>query len=88
MRPGRSPETLVNGATVVHERLTHQALMHHARSAVTAIAVAAPWRPIASWATDWHADCPERLAAGFGWGDHGLVFTTQWGGAKSRAKGI
>src|SRR5215831_19134953 len=41
-RPGRSPETLVNEATVVHERLTRQALMHHARSAVTAIAVEQP----------------------------------------------
>ena len=44
MRPGRSPETLVNGATVVHERLTSQTLMHHARSAVTAIAVEQPPR--------------------------------------------
>src|SRR6266480_1113305 len=42
VRPGRSPETLVNAATVVHERLTRQALMHHARSAVTAIAVEQP----------------------------------------------
>ena len=33
-------------------------------------------------------NCPERLAAGFGWGDPGLVFVTQWGEAKSRAKGI
>jgi len=41
-RPGRSLETLVNGATVVHERLTCQALMQLARSAVTAIAVEQP----------------------------------------------
>ena len=40
--PGRSPETLVNGASMVHERLTRQALMQFARSAVTAIAVEQP----------------------------------------------
>lgn len=32
MRPGpRSPDTLVNRATVLHERLTRQALMQFAR---------------------------------------------------------
>ena len=42
--PAPSPETLVNGATVVHERLTRQALMQLARSAATVIAVEQPAR--------------------------------------------
>jgi hypothetical protein len=41
-RPGRSPETLVTGATVLRERLTRQALTQHARSAATVIAVEQP----------------------------------------------
>jgi len=34
VRPGRSPETLVNGASMLRGRLTRQALMQLARSAV------------------------------------------------------
>jgi len=43
VRPGPgSPDTLVNRAIMLHERLTRQALMQLARSAVTAIASERP----------------------------------------------